>query len=39
MLEKSRKNGKTETAFEKKNICDAIVVSFDFFFFVSTKVG
>ena len=39
MLEKSRKNGKTETAFEKKKICDAIVVSFDFFFFVSTKVG
>ena len=38
MLGKARKDGKTKTAFEKKKICVAIVVSF-IFFFVSTKVS
>ena len=30
MFGKTRKEGKTKTAFEKKRICDAIVVSFNF---------
>ena len=32
MLGKARKDGKTKAAFEKKRICDAIVVSFNFLY-------
>ena len=32
MLGKARKDGITKTAFGKKRICDAIVVSFNFLF-------
>ena len=31
MFAKAKKDGKTKTAFAKKRICDAIVVSFNFF--------
>ena len=34
MFGKARKDGKTKTAFKKKRICDAIVVSFNFFLLV-----
>ena len=34
MFRKARKDKKTKTAFEKKIICDAIVVSFNFLLLV-----
>ena len=38
MFGKAKKDGKTKTAFEKKRICDAIVVSFNFFLRVYESV-